>query len=64
MPLLSLFSFGILGSSDTSTHMGFVGAFLGWLCDGIIPLLLELDSAVGQTDDKPSLGTPNPLLTR
>lgn len=44
--LVSLFSFGILGNTDTSTHVGFTDAFVGWICvaDGF--LLFELVARV------------------
>lgn len=61
IPLLSLFIFGILGSTDTSTHIGFVGAFLDWECDEAIPLLLELESMVRWMDDE-GQGTLSPLV--
>lgn len=63
--LLSLLIFGILGSTDTSTHMGFVDAFLGWDCEGTIVLLFELESEAGWMDEEVvSLGVPTPLVPR
>ena len=42
MPLVSRLIFGILGSTDTSTHTGLGGAaFLAWDCGGAASLPLE-----------------------
>lgn len=61
MILLSLFIFGILGSTDTSTHIGFVGAFLDCDCDEAFPLLLELESRVRWMDEA-GQGAVSPLV--
>lgn len=57
--LLSLFIFGILGSTDTSTHIGFVGVFLHCKCGEGIPLRLELESGRGRMEEA---GQASPLV--
>lgn len=44
MLLPSFFIFGILGSTDTSTHIGFVGDFLHFKSAEGISLPLDLES--------------------
>lgn len=57
--LLSFFIFGILGSTDTSTHIGFVGVFLQHKCAEGIPLLLGMDSERGRMEEA---GQVSPLV--
>lgn len=57
--LLSLFIFGILGSTDTSTHIGFVGVFLHCKCVEGISLCLELESGGGHMKEA---GQVSPLV--
>lgn len=59
--LLSRFIFGILGSTDTSTHIGFVGVFLHWKCAEGIPLCLELESGGGRMEEAGHLSPLIPL---
>lgn len=42
--------------------MGFVGAFLDWECDGVIPLLLDLEARVEWVDVE-GLGAITPLVS-
>lgn len=58
--LLSRFIFGILGSTDTPTHMGFVGDFLHRKCGKGIPLCLELESGGGRMEEA---GQVSPLVS-
>lgn len=57
--LPSLFIFGILGSTDTSTHIGFVGDFLHFKSAEGIPLLLDLESGGGCREEG---GQGSPLV--
>lgn len=57
--LIPLFIFGILGSTDTSSHIGFVGSFLHCKCAEGIPLCLELESGGGREKEA---GQVSPLV--
>lgn len=59
--LLSLFIFGILGRTDTSTHIGFVGVFLHCKCAEGIPLRLELESGGERIEEAGQVGPLVPL---
>lgn len=61
-PLFSRLIFGILGSTDTSTHTGLGGAaFLAWDCGGAASLPLGCESGV---EVEPRWGGPTPLVPR
>lgn len=50
--------FGIRGRTSTSTHTGFVGALIGWRCNGSAVLLLELGSETLQDEGTPHVEAP------